>query len=313
MTIRYSEMFYSIQGEGHHTGIPTVWLRLFSCNLQCNGFGQKNPSDPSTYAPLPYKEEDLLETVNRLEDLPVFERGCDSSYSWSSRFKHLQHEDTAKNIARQLVSLAGGSLNSHYHSGQPVHLCFTGGEPLLKQNQKAIVAILKELKKLHELPESITFETNGTQMLEEETIQELIDYSFRGIHRPREVFFSVSPKLFSVSGEPNEKAIKPEVVRQFYREFYGFGGNGQLKFVINGSPESWEEMEKVLDNYRDGDVSLLFPVWVMPVGSTVAGQKNEIEGHSYATDGEIAQEAIKRGYNVSARVHSYLWDNPMGV
>ena len=35
----YSEVFHSIQGEGHYTGRPTVWLRFFLCNLQCNGFG----------------------------------------------------------------------------------------------------------------------------------------------------------------------------------------------------------------------------------------------------------------------------------
>ena len=43
----YSEIFHSIQGEGHYTGVPTAWLRFFLCNLQCNGFGQVDPTDPS--------------------------------------------------------------------------------------------------------------------------------------------------------------------------------------------------------------------------------------------------------------------------
>ena len=25
----YSEIFYSIQGEGHYTGVPTAWIRFF--------------------------------------------------------------------------------------------------------------------------------------------------------------------------------------------------------------------------------------------------------------------------------------------
>ena len=54
----YSEIFRSIQGEGVYTGVPTVWLRLFGCNLECNGFGQKDPTDPSTYV-LPYQEIEL--------------------------------------------------------------------------------------------------------------------------------------------------------------------------------------------------------------------------------------------------------------
>ena len=50
---QYSEIFYSAQGEGHFTGCPTAWLRFFTCNLQCNGFGQEDPTDPRTYD-LPY-------------------------------------------------------------------------------------------------------------------------------------------------------------------------------------------------------------------------------------------------------------------
>ena len=43
----------------------------------------------------------------------------------------------------------------------------------------------------------------------------------------------------------------------------------------------------------------------MPVGATVEGQK--------LVDGDVAQMAYKRGYNVSARVHTYLWGNIVGV
>ena len=40
--------------------------------------------------------------------------------------------------------------------------------------------------------------------------------------------------------------------------------------------------------------------------SAVAEQQEE-------TAGEVAQKAFKRGYNVSARVHCYLWGNLIGV
>ena len=49
----YSEIFHSIQGEGFYTGYPTLWLRLWACNLQCHGFGQKDPADPSTWIVAP--------------------------------------------------------------------------------------------------------------------------------------------------------------------------------------------------------------------------------------------------------------------
>lgn len=34
--MKISEIFYSIQGEGLHIGLPTVFLRLFACDLRCN-------------------------------------------------------------------------------------------------------------------------------------------------------------------------------------------------------------------------------------------------------------------------------------
>ena len=33
--MRISEIFYSIQGEGELTGVPTVFIRTSGCNLRC--------------------------------------------------------------------------------------------------------------------------------------------------------------------------------------------------------------------------------------------------------------------------------------
>ena len=302
-TFKYSEAFLSVQGEGHHTGKLTVWLRLFSCNLSCNGFLQQDPTDPSTYT-LPFKNIDLS-SIDHIEDLPVFEKGCDSSYSWSSRFKHLQKEKTASEIVDELQSLCGGSINRHHESGQPIHLCFTGGEPLLPRNQKAVMAIMEELMFRDDEPVSVTFETNGTQMLSDDLLNVLRDYCYGVNGETNEVFFSVSPKLFSVSGESSEKAITPECVQTMYQ----FSSAGQLKFVVNGTERAWNELKSVVDKMRSFGVE--YPIWIMPVGATVEGQKGDLLGT--LSDGEIASEAIKRGYNVSARVQNYLWGNTLGV
>lgn len=293
----YSEIFYSMQGEGRYTGYPTAWLRFFLCNLQCDGFGQEDPTNPETYK-LPYK--DIIATdYERLEDLPVFEYGCDSSYSWSKKFKHLQYKGTADEITKRILDV----VPNQNFAGK--HLCFTGGEPLMRHAQEATVEIMKRLIADGNYPDSITFETNGTQDLTEEFFKfwswenETVD----GI----ELFMSVSPKLFTVSGEKQKKAIKPHVVSQ-YTELTGF--NGQLKFVVNGTDECWQELEEVVTMYRDAGV--FYPVWIMPIGATVEGQKGELPGAKF-TDGQIADQALQRGYKVSARVHTYLWGNVIGV
>ena len=158
----YSEIFRSIQGEGVYTGVPTVWLRLFGCNLECNGFGQKDPTDPDSYI-LPYKDIDLID-VKQVEDLPVFPYGCDSSYSWSKKFSKLQKRGTPEEVASELYKLMYNNKT---------HVAFTGGEPLMKAGQKNIAKILNELDELDDPITNVTFETNGTRAMGEELRQEI--------------------------------------------------------------------------------------------------------------------------------------------
>ena len=291
----YSEIFHSIQGEGHYTGVPTAWLRFFLCNLQCNGFGQKDPTDPSTYE-LPFEDFDIS-TVKRVEDLPVWEKGCDSSYTWAKKFKGLMGHETPTVLANKIVDIIKNDSNPegkflHPVSKQHQHLCFTGGEPLMVTAQAATMAIYKELSRQNNLPGSITYETNGTQILKE-PFKEWIK------NCETEIFFSVSPKLFTVSGEKTAKAIKPENVA----EYYNLRKTGQLKFVVGHSDREWEEMETTIDKFRDAGVE--WPVWVMPTGAR--------EEEQTAGAGKVAEKAFKKGYNVSARVHVYLFGNAIGT
>jgi 6-pyruvoyltetrahydropterin 2'-reductase len=293
----YSEIFHSIQGEGHYTGVPTAWLRFWLCNLQCNGFGQDDPTDPKTYK-LPYTEINP-DDYEAMEDLPVFEYGCDSSYSWAKKFKGLQRRGTIEQIAQRIRDSMRSKKNPNglfNFNDTNQHMCFTGGEPLMRHGQTASVELLRTFVEQNDEPLSVTYETNGTQLLTNETMEYF--YSWQK-DRLNEIFFSISPKLFSVSGEKPDKAIKPEVISQYYN----LSKDGQLKFVINGTDESWKEMEDVIDNCRA--LGVLYPVWVMPVGATVEGQK--------ILDADVAHEAFKRGYNVAARVHTYLFGNLIGV
>ena len=257
----YSEIFYSIQGEGHYTGVPTAWIRFFLCNLQCNGFGQIDPTNPDTYE-LPFEDFDV-DSVKRVEIV----KGNTNDSNPEGKFLHPV---------------------SKFHQ----HLCFTGGEPLMVTGQQAVVGIYNELKRQDNLPGSMTFETNGTQKLREPFLEwaKSID---------TEIFFSCSPKLFTVSGEKPEKAIKPEIVAEYLQA----STKGQLKFVVGSKQREWDEMEEAVEKFRSAGVD--WPVWIMPTGAR--------EEEQTATAGSVAQKAFQRGYNVAARVHVYLFGNAIGT
>ena len=291
----YSEIFHSIQGEGHYTGVPTAWIRFFLCNLQCNGFGQIDPTNPDTYD-LPFLDYDVSK-IKRVEDLPVWEKGCDSSYTWAKKYKHLMGQETPQVLANKIVDVLKNEDNPegkflHPVSKQHQHLCITGGEPLMPTGQEATIGIYRELQKQDNLPSSMTFETNGTQMLKPNFIDWVKEID-------TEIFFSCSPKLFTVSGEESKKAIKPEVVAEYRK----LSSKGQLKFVVGDKDREWNEMEEALEKFRSAGVD--WPVWIMPVGAR--------EEEQSATAGEVAQKAFRRGYNVAARVHVYLFGNAIGT
>ena len=291
----YSEIFYSIQGEGHYTGVPTAWLRFFLCNLQCNGFGQIDPTNPESYE-LPFEDFDVT-TVKRVEDLPVWEKGCDSSYTWAKKFKGLMGQETPTVLASKIVDAIKTESNPegkflHPVSKQHQHMCFTGGEPLMATGQMAVVGIYNTLKEQDNLPGSMTFETNGTQRLRDPFIDWVNSID-------TEVFFSCSPKLFTVSGEKSDKAIKPEIVAEYHK----LSKAGQLKFVVGPKEREWDEMEEAVEKFRSAGVD--WPVWIMPTGAR--------EQEQHASAGDVAQKAFKRGYNVAARVHVYLFGNKIGT
>lgn len=298
---RYSEIFHSFQGEGSLTGRSTAWIRFFLCNLNCNGFGQKDPTDPSTYI-LPYKDFDVS-SVSRVEDLPVWDYGCDSSYTWAKKYKHLTHNDTAKTICDKIQDVLKHPSNPDGHFCHPKtlqyhHLAFTGGEPML--NQEAMLRILEEFNRRGNHPKYVTIETNGTKPFITNTLDDYIDVRFSDL-MAREWFWSVSPKLWSTAGEKPKKAIKPGVVASYAE----VSDRGHLKYVVNGSQESWDEVEENTARFRDAGVK--WDVYIMAVGATKDSQE---EGGEVA---DIAMEAMKRGYHFSGRLHCHIFGNVVGT
>ena len=291
--LKYSETFYSAQGEGQYTGIPSLWMRFFLCNLQCDGFGQTDPTNPDTYE-LPYEKLDLTDITDVMQ-LPVFDKGCDSSYTWSKRYKHLMTDRTVTEAVDELTALLPHGKFQHPDTKQWVHMVFTGGEPMLKNTQPGMIQVLNEFKERSNLPNNVTVETNGTKPITPELREYIINLKhWHGL----EWMWSISPKLWSTAGEKPKKAIQPEVVGSYAN----VSEKGQLKYVVNGSAESWREVEENTKLFRDAGCN--FPVWIMGIGGTYEGLTE--------TEASIADEAIQRGYNYTTRAHVHIYGNAIG-
>lgn len=304
---KISEIFYSIQGEGPRTGNPTLWVRFFSCNLQCQGFGQDEPTKPETWDEQ-YKKIDLTD-ITSMEQLPVLTKGCDSAYSWAKRYRHLVPEYTAKEVVEKwcelVPHLCDGDM-SHPNTGREVEICFTGGEPML--HQEAIVDIMTELHNvLTTEPDQcpfVTIETNGTKEIKP-VFQQWLETD------DAMVMFSVSPKLNSTSGELNKKALKPNVVANLITNsdvMYSW-----LKYVVDDSEECWVEMEQfnadILNlanthSHTYTKIGYLCDVYVMPVGATVDDQSGIAM--------KVCEMAQERGYYFSTRLQNYVFGNAIG-
>lgn len=298
MRVRYSEIFYSFQGEAELAGTPAVWLRFFGCNLNCEGFGQENPTNPATYV-LPYKDFNV-DTVKTVQELPVWSYGCDSSYSWSQRYKHLANDSSPAEIANKLIEANKSEHNPeglfvHPNTGQDVMLCFTGGEPMLQQS--AMMEILRNLSQQGNMPRIVTVETNATKHLSNE-LKQFIAQEFFVLGGIR-WHWSMSPKLFSVSGEQN--VVIPEIIREYTFTV----ATSILKFVCNGTQECWDELDTQVKRIIFHCDSFTPDIWVMPVGATKDAQED-------ASIGDLCVEAMNRGYKVATRNHCYVWGNIIG-
>jgi organic radical activating enzyme len=283
-------------------GKPTVWLRFFGCNLECNGFGQAEPTKPETHI-LPYKDFDVS-SVERLEDLPVWNYGCDSSYSWSAKYKRLVHNETTEEIVDRLTNLMKSADNPdgefiHPVTNQDTQLAFTGGEPML--NQPAMIDIVREFIRRGNTPRTITVETNATKPLSPD-LKEFIENEYcDGIGF--RWHWAMSPKLHTVSGEVD--AVAPFRIFEYTNIL---GSTGVLKFVHNGSDAAWAEMTKHqfdIYEYYKSEGQYAPEMWIMPVGATKDAQE-------LPSVGEISIEAMKRGYNVATRNHCYVFGNVIG-
>jgi organic radical activating enzyme len=280
--LKVAEIFYSIQGEGRYMGVPSIFLRTFGCNFQCDGFGMPKGEKTNERHQVDASQFKLY------SELPLVSSGCDSYASWDPRFKHLSPVLDTEVVAEQILQLLPQK------KWVDEHLVITGGEPLLGW-QKAYPDLLDHPSFRGQVQE-LTFETNGTQPLSAEFDTYLFEEFTRHGRDYDKLTFSVSAKL-PCSGEKWEDAIKPDVVMQYQQTGYTY-----LKFVITNI-EDLADAKKAVEEYRTAGFN--GPVYLMPVGG--------VESVYQLNNRSVAEMAMNNGWRYSDRLQVPLFKNEWGT
>lgn len=296
-TIRTSELFYSAQGENQNVGHPSIFLRLFGCNLKCPGFSLPK-GQPNTEIPMIIKNIDRYKSY---DDLPLSKTGCDSYPSSWGEFKQFSPEYTFEQLYQKIADLVDNDPSG-------VDLVLTGGEPLLKPSQKKLVKFFDQYLDFINKFSSITFETNGTQAITDE----MKDWLSNRCKIP--VLFSISPKL-ECSGEPEKRRLVPAAIESIKQTVNYIRENNTvckkritdtikdanitLKYVVKDE----DDVIEALDNANklgfkkgvDGDI------YLMPVGGTFDEYMNNQR--------IVAELSLKYRCIFCCRVHQIVWKN----
>jgi 7-carboxy-7-deazaguanine synthase len=191
---------------------------------------------------------------------------CDTKWTWQwerydPRVEIVPLE--VPEVARRV--LAGGTRN----------VVITGGEPLLQQQEVALLAAA-----LKGAGRRLEVETSGT-VLPQPGLAALIDQ------------WNVSPKLAS-SGNPEARREVPEALRWFAAQ-----SNAYLKFVIT-APEDVEEARGLVERYGAPSERVL----LMPEGTTAAALAER--------SAWLVGRCQALGYRFSTRLHVLLWGDKRG-
>lgn len=194
---------------------------------------------------------------------------CDTKYTWDwARYDRAGEtvELAASAVEERVLAAAAASI---------ANVIFTGGEPLLQQDELALLA-----RRLRERGRRIEVETNGTVM-PTEAFAALVDQ------------WNVSPKLAS-SGNADRARHRPAVLQWFAAQ-----ANATFKLVMSSDADvaEVEELAGALALPRERVV-------LSPEGTdaTTLAERSRW----------LAERCTKHGYRLGTRLHVFLWGNERG-
>lgn len=203
---------------------------------------------------------------------------CDTKYTWdwAGEFGPPQPRDL--NIDLHTPQDLAQELFQARDNGSAQLLVISGGEPMLQQ--KGIEELFFTPERLSSPFNQVEIETNGTVM-------------------PNPVFdiwpwvkFNCSPKLVN-SNNPLQKRFKLEVLQAYNRL------GARFKFVVQHL-DDLAEVEAIVSLVEIPSSN----VWIMPEGTDSWTIMNRTVF--------LSEEVLKRGWNLTTRMHVLLWGDQRG-
>lgn len=90
---KINEIFYSLQGEGAHTGCPSVFVRFSGCNKRCSFCDTKHEDGTQM------TDEEIIEEVNKYPARWIILTGGEPTMWIDNEFVGRLKRETGKNVA----------------------------------------------------------------------------------------------------------------------------------------------------------------------------------------------------------------------